>query len=80
MEDESLEFRKIEDRCAELKNWILKNAPQCVTEERHTVNGTQEQAYWAHGYLSGLLDVMRLFSRDVTAPHCGDGPASRFAA
>lgn len=65
MNDECLEFRKIEDRCRELKKWILSNAPQCVTEERHLVEGSDEKGYWAHGYLSALLDVVRLFSRDI---------------
>jgi hypothetical protein len=82
MEDESLEFRKIEDRCKELRAWILSNAPQCVTEEKHLVEGSQERAYWAHGYLTGLLDVMRLFSRDISGSRYngGETPRSRHAA
>ncbi len=82
MENESQEFRKIEERCAELKTWILSNAPQCVTEEKHLIEGTQERAYWAHGYLTGLLDVMRLFSKDISVPQHGrqTTPGSRRAA
>lgn len=71
MENEAVEFRKIEDRCRELKQWILKNAPGCATEEKHLVGGSQEQAYWAHGYLTALLDVMRLFHRDISIPQSG---------
>jgi hypothetical protein len=82
MESESLEFRKIEGRCKELKTWILSNAPQCVTEEKHLVEGSQERAYWAHGYLTALLDVLRLFSKDVSGRQYSDedGYSSRHAA
>jgi hypothetical protein len=83
MDGECVEFRKIEDRCRELKRWILANAPQCVTEERHLELNSQEQGYWAHGYLSALLDVLRLFSREMPGQQRdeGDGsPAKRFAA
>lgn len=71
MENEIQEFRKSEERCTELKTWILRNAPQCVTEEKHLVEGSQERAYWAHGYLTGLQDVMRLFSKDIAVPEYG---------
>jgi len=77
MEDETQEFRKINDRCRELKHWILTNAPQCVTEERHLIEGSQERGYWAHGYLTALLDVQRLFSRDLPAQFGGSGDSSR---
>ncbi len=76
MESESHEFRKMEDRCRELKTWILSNAPQCVTEEKHLVEGSQERAYWAHGYLTALLDVMRLFSKDISTQRYGNGDTS----
>jgi hypothetical protein len=65
MENEAVEFRKIEDRCRELKRWLAVNAPQCLMEEKHLLDGTEERAYWAHGYLTGLLDVQRLFSRGI---------------
>jgi hypothetical protein len=82
MEDESLEFRKIEYRCRELKSWILKNAPQCVNEEKHLVEGSQERAYWVHGYLTALLDVMRLFSKGAFPVQKSEenGSSSRYAA
>jgi hypothetical protein len=65
MENEALEFRKIDERCKELKHWLAVNAPQCLMEEKHLQEGTYERAYWAHGYLAGLLDVQRLFSRGM---------------
>jgi hypothetical protein len=65
MADESLEFRKIEDRCRELKEWISDRAPQCLTEQRHLEEDSSERGYWAHGYLSALQDVVGLFSKET---------------
>ncbi len=61
--DESLEFRRIEDRCRELRAWIQTNAPQCETEDKHKIEGSEERGYWAHGYLTALLDITNLFSK-----------------
>lgn len=82
MESECLEFRKIEDRCRELKKWLLTNAPECMLEEKHLMKDSQEHGYWAHGYLSGLLDVLRLFTKDISTPASNkeDAPRSRYAA
>lgn len=64
MDVENLEVSKIEDRCNELKQWIATCAPQCLIEEKHLVEGSRERGYWAHGYLTALLDVLRLLSRE----------------
>jgi hypothetical protein len=64
MDDKNLEVRKIEDRCNELKQWIAACAPQCIVEEKHLVEGSRERGYWALGYLTALLDVLRLLSRE----------------
>lgn len=82
MAEESIEFRRIEYRCRELREWIQNKAPQCITEQKHLEEGSQERAYWAHGYLSALLDVMRLFSRSAPISRQGaeDTSGSRYAA
>jgi hypothetical protein len=82
MADESPEFRRIEDRCRELRKWILHKAPQCATEQKHLEEGSEERGYWAHGYLSALLDVLRLFTSDAADPQvCNDDTSpSRYAA
>lgn len=64
MADECLEFRKIEGRCKELREWIEHRAPHCLTEQKHLQQGSQERGYWAHGYMSALQDVVRLFSKE----------------
>jgi hypothetical protein len=83
MADECIEFRKIENRCREVREWIYHKAPQCLTEQRHLEESSQERAYWAHGYLMALLDVLGLFSRSTLSGQAGDdGEASsqRYAA
>jgi hypothetical protein len=65
MADECIEFRKIEHRCIELKEWISRRAPKCLTEQKHLQEGSPERAYWAHGYLAALVDVLGLFTRDA---------------
>ncbi|HEY3625198.1 MAG TPA: hypothetical protein VGL00_02905 [Terracidiphilus sp.] len=79
MSDESLEFRKIENRCRELREWIQHKAPQCLTEQKHLEEGTQERGYWAHGYLSALQDVVCLFSKDSVADQ-GYDAGQKYAA
>jgi hypothetical protein len=50
-------------------------------EERHLQEGSEERGYWAHGYLSALLDVLRLFSRELPGEQYRDDvPRSRYAA
>lgn len=78
MADESIEFRKIEYRCRELREWIQNKAPQCITEQKHLEDGSQERAYWAHGYLSALQDVMRLFYQ--SAPNQGQSAGNTFGS
>ena len=55
---------KIEERVSELQNWILHNAPECMSEKQQFVEGSKERAYWAHGYMTALADVLRLIARE----------------
>ncbi len=82
MADECLEFRKIEGRCRELKEWISHQAPQCFQEQKHLEEGSEERGYWAHGYLSALQDVVQLFSRESLSDqeYQDGGASSRYAA
>ncbi len=82
MADECIEFRKIEGRCKELREWISHRAPQCLTEQKHLEEGSDERGYWAHGYLTALTDVVRLFTRETPADeqHESGGSTSRYAA
>jgi hypothetical protein len=75
---ETHEFRRIEDRRRELQDWLQKKAPECLIEQKHLKESGPERAYWAHGYLSALSDVMRLFMRGI--PGHEDTRRSRYAA
>jgi len=79
MADECIEFRKIENRCRELKEWISHRAPQCLAEQKHLEEGSQERGYWAHGYLSALQDVVTLFSKESLSDPAYE-PGERYAA
>ncbi len=46
----------------EVKEWVALNAPECRLEQKHLDEGTAERAYWHHGYLSALQDVLRFIS------------------
>jgi hypothetical protein len=79
MAEESIEFRKIEGRCIELRKWIVDRAPHCLAEQRHLQEGSPERGYWAHGYLSALQDVVRLFSQESLSDE-DYGTGQRYAA
>jgi hypothetical protein len=79
MADECLEFRKIEGRCQELREWIQHRAAHCLTEQKHLEEGSEERGYWAHGYLSALQDVVTLFSKESLSDRDYDA-GQRYAA
>ena len=46
-----------------------KEHPEVFTEQRHVHKGTSERAYWHHGYMMALSDVLRaLGAHDQEAP------------
>jgi hypothetical protein len=51
-------------------------------EQKHLEEGNAERGYWALGYLSALLDVLRLFSSDTVDASLGNDESShsRYAA
>ncbi len=49
-----------------LRGWLAENAPQCSARQAHLDNGTSEQAYWHHGYMMAIRDVLILLAERVT--------------
>jgi hypothetical protein len=81
MDVQNTEICKIQDRCTELKQWIEDNAMECLMDEKHLQEGSRERGYWAHGYQTALLDVLRLFGRERFLRMISNDPNSnRFAA
>lgn len=64
------EYRQLEERSAAIKNWLRGEAPQCVAEQRHLEEGSQERVYWHYGYLAAIQDVMRLLGRELPNRRC----------
>jgi hypothetical protein len=52
----------IHSRIEELKDWLASHAPDTATEQRHLDAETSERAYWHHGYVSALQDVLKLLT------------------
>ncbi|GLQ53768.1 hypothetical protein GCM10010862_10270 [Devosia nitrariae] len=53
----------MEGREAELSRWLRDNAPECFEEQKHLDAGSSERAYWHHGYLMAIRDVLALLDR-----------------
>lgn len=48
----------VEERARDLEAWLKENAPYCSDEQQHLDAGSKEQAYWHHGYMMALQDVL----------------------
>jgi len=40
------------------RRWLQEHHPEVFTEQRHTVYGTPERAYWHHGYMMAIRDLL----------------------
>jgi hypothetical protein len=56
----------IEKRVADLREWLQKNAPASLSEQKHLEEGTQERIYWHYGYMVALRDVLRFLTESDT--------------
>ncbi len=45
-------------RRSEMLDWLESQRPDIDEEQKHLSNGSQEQAYWHHGYQAALADVV----------------------
>jgi len=56
-------------RWAGMENWLSTVAPEVSAEQRHLDDGSAERAYWHHGYVSALQDVIRLLDARGRQPN-----------
>ena len=56
------DISEIQKRADDLREWLQKNAPAALTEQKHLDDGTQERVYWHYGYMVALRDVLRFFT------------------
>jgi hypothetical protein len=62
MSNEATEFSRIQNRIDTHRKWLKENAPECFTEQKHCVEGTQERVYWHYGYMVALVDALNLLT------------------
>ncbi len=55
---------KLRSRADEIQRWLEDEAPYTVADQRHLDEHTPERAYWHHGYLMALRDVLRLIETE----------------
>lgn len=66
MNDEARQ--RIEERRDGLRNWLREEGGVCL-DQAHLESGTDERAYWHHGYCSALNDVLSLLNNKSTPLH-----------
>lgn len=55
-------------RRTEMLNWLENECPDVCEEQRHLDQGSEEQAYWHHGYQAALADVVQSLLASEESP------------
>lgn len=55
-------FASLVQRERSLSEWLKRNHPEVVADQKHLDEGSVERAYWHYGYMVALRDVMRLLT------------------
>jgi hypothetical protein len=50
----------LRDRIHRLELWLAADRHNCEEDQAHLVEGSRERAYWHHGYLVALRDMLAL--------------------
>lgn len=50
---------KMSQRANRLDVWLDQIDAPCKTEQKHCEEGTVERAYWHHGYMMALRDILK---------------------
>lgn len=58
---------KLRTRLHDLRSWLADEAPYTAHDQRHLDANTPERAYWHHGYMTALKDVLALAETNPTA-------------
>lgn len=51
------------DKAQALADWLDTNAPDCERDRAHLSEGSRERAYWHHGYLTALRDMLIMLDK-----------------
>lgn len=57
---------RLQERCNDLREWLLEHAPDCDHVQAHLTTGTPERAYWHYGYAVALRDVLALLKKSAS--------------
>lgn len=57
--------KKLRKRADDIAAWLSDEAPYTSADQRHLDEHTPERAYWHHGYLMALRDVLRLVKAET---------------
>lgn len=60
MSEQLKNFDAVLQRHANHFDWLKKNHPEVFVEQKHCEEGSSERAYWHHGYMMAIRDVMRI--------------------
>jgi hypothetical protein len=52
----------LEQRRDDIRDWLSEEAPYTAFDQKHLDAQTPERAYWHHGYLSALADIIGMLS------------------
>ena len=50
----------VRERIHRLELWLAADRHNCEEDQAHLVEGSAERAYWHHGYLVALRDMLAL--------------------
>ena len=67
--------KRLERRAEELRAWLEENGRECVQEQRHLCDGSDEQVHWHFGYLAALQDVLAQLKNEQTPVQTEPGSA-----
>lgn len=56
-------MERFEERMKTHRAWLKENHPETFTEQKHTEEGTPERAYWHHGYMMAIRDILAACNR-----------------
>jgi hypothetical protein len=57
-----------------VRTWLQKDHASVFAEQAHTRQGTPERAYWHHGYLMALTDLLSALGKLDVKPKDGAAP------
>lgn len=55
---------ELEKKKKDLIKWLKINGRNCFKNQCHLLKNTTEKIYWSYGYLSAILDILKLIKEE----------------